>query len=86
MRYQGDTAGVFEVEGRYQLAERWAVIAFAGAGFTKADGALDTSDDIKSYGIGVRFKALKAQNVWLGVDLAEGPEESAWYIQLGHAW
>ena len=86
LRYQGDTAGVFEVEGRYTFAERWAAVAFAGAGFTDADEVLETSDDINSYGVGIRFKALRRENVWLGFDIAKGPEEYAWYIQLGHPW
>ena len=29
---------------------------------------------------------FEEQNVWLGVDLAQGPEETAYYIQVGHPW
>jgi hypothetical protein len=78
---------VVEIEGRYNISLRWAGVAFAGAGFTKsADPALDTEDDIASIGIGVRFQALREQNVWVGVDVARGPEDYAWYIQVGHPW
>lgn len=87
LRYQGDTAGVVEVEGRYQFAERWAGVAFAGTGFVDSrSGFDDTDDDIYGYGIGVRFLALKEQNIWLGLDLARGPEEDAYYIQVAHPW
>lgn len=87
LRYQGKTAGVAEIEGRYSFGERWAGIAFAGAGFANADDpALDTSDNIFSFGTGIRFQALKEQNVWVGLDIAKGPEEYAWYIQVGHPW
>jgi hypothetical protein len=87
LRFQGDTAGVIEVEGRYNLSERWAAVAFAGAGFTDTSlPALDTDNDIKAVGAGIRFKALKEQNVWVGLDIAKGPEEYAWYIQVGHPW
>ncbi len=87
LRYQAKTAGAFEVEGRYNFSERWAGIAFAGAGFTKNDEApLETTQNIKSIGAGVRFQALKEQNVWLGLDIAKGPEEYAWYIQIGQGW
>lgn len=87
LRYQAKTAGAFELEGRYNFSERWAGIAFAGAGFTKNDeDTLETTQNIKSVGAGVRFQALREQNVWLGLDIAKGPEEYAWYIQIGQGW
>ncbi len=87
LRYQAKTAGVFEVEGRYTFSERWAGIAFAGAGFTDGGQAeLDTMQNIKSVGTGVRFQVLQEQDVWVGLDIAKGPEEYAWYIQIGQGW
>ena len=87
LRYQGDTAGVFEVEGRFNISPRWAAVAFGGAGFAHSgDPDFSTSQDIKAYGAGIRFQALKNQNVWLGIDIAKGPEEYFWYIQMGHPW
>lgn len=87
LRYQGDTAGVVEVEGRFNISPRWAAVAFGGAGFAHSgDTNLETADTIKAYGAGIRFQALKSQNVWLGFDIAKGPEEYAWYIQMGHPW
>ena len=87
LRYQGETAGVAEIELRYQLAQRWAVLAFTGEGFTDERSILDeTEDEIDAYGIGFRYQLLPAQNVWVGLDLARGPEEDAYYIQLAHPW
>ena len=87
LRYQGDTAGVFEVEGRFNISQRWAAVAFGGAGFAHSgDPDFSTSQDIKAFGAGIRFQALKNQNVWLGIDIAKGPEEYFWYIQMGHPW
>jgi hypothetical protein len=87
MRYQAKTAGTVEIEGRYNFGEKWAGVAFAGAGFTNSgDPVLDTDDTINAFGVGLRFRALKEQNVWLGLDIAKGPEEYAWYIQMGHPW
>jgi hypothetical protein len=87
LRYQGETAGVFEMEGRYNISPRWAAVVFGGVGFTKTgDLGIDTEQDINAYGAGIRFQALKQQNVWLGIDVAQGPEEIAWYFQMGHAW
>jgi len=36
--------------------------------------------DINAWGIGTRFLALEEKNVWVGLDLARGPEEDAYYI------
>ena len=56
------------------------------SGVTTTGSALATTDDIHSYGAGIRLQALREQNVWVGVDIAKGPEEYAWYVQVGHAW
>jgi len=86
LRYTGESVGVFEVEGRYDFAAKWSVVAFAGFGLVDETEFSQTEDDIKTYGAGVRFQVLKEQNFWLGFDVAQGPEESAWYIQMGHPW
>ena len=87
LRYQGEMAGVAEVELRYQLAKRWAVLGFLGEGFTDERGIWDeTDDEIKAYGVGFRWLALPTKNVWVGVDAARGPEDDFFYIQLVHPW
>lgn len=87
LRFQADTAGVVEIEGRYKFADRWSGVVFAGAGFTDVKKSeLDTNESMNAYGAGFRFKALKAQNVWIGLDVAQGPEETAWYFQVGQGW
>ena len=87
LRYSGESAGVVEFELRYQFAKRWAVLGFTGEGWTDERNLADkTADEIDAYGFGVRWEALPAKNVWVGVDLARGPEEDAFYIQLVHPW
>jgi hypothetical protein len=87
LRYSGEAAGVVETELRYQFAKRWAVLGFVGKGFVNTgSGFEDTDDNIDAYGIGLRFQALKVQNIWLGLDLARGPEEDAFYVQMTHPW
>jgi hypothetical protein len=87
LRYQGQMAGVAEVELRYQLAKRWSVLGFLGEGFTDERGIWDeTDDEIKAYGVGFRWLALQTKNVWVGLDLARGPEDDFFYIQLVHPW
>ena len=57
LRYQGDTAGAIEVEARYNIAPRWAGIAFLGSGFVHSDDPLfEEPDDIYGTGFGVRYQ------------------------------
>lgn len=87
LRYQGESAGAVEVEGRYNFGNRWSAVAFGGVGFAEARFPFaDTEDDIRAFGAGIRFRALKEQNVWLELDVAKGPEDYAFYIQVGHPW
>lgn len=87
LRYQGKTAGAVEIEARRRLGERWSASIFTGAGYV--DSGFDfgeTDDDIYNYGIGLRYLALPQQDAWVGVDIARGPEDTAWYIQMGSSW
>jgi hypothetical protein len=87
LRYQSRRAGAVEVEGRVLLHPRWSVVGFAGAGATDGDrDALDTEDQIVAGGVGVRYLYLKDLGLWVGVDVATGPEGGTSYIQVGHAW
>lgn len=87
LRYQGERVAVAEVEGRYNISPRWAVIGFAGEGTVSSDvPIIDTEQRIWAYGLGGRYKIFEAQNVWVGIDIARGPEDTNWYIQVGHAW
>jgi hypothetical protein len=87
LRYQADTAGAFEIEGRYDISPRWAAVAFTGAGLIDWEPDDDEADeDIYTWGAGIRFQLFTEQNVWIGLDIARGPEESNWYIQIGHPW
>ena len=63
------------------------MLAFAGVGFVdEIDDVGAIEDDIDAWGVGGRWLALKEENVWVGIDLARGPEEDAFYIQLTHPW
>jgi len=87
MRYQNESAGAVEVEGRFKLAPKWEVLGFAGKGFPHGDiPFFENPGNIHSFGVGARFKVIEAQNVWMGLDLAKGNEDWNWYIQVGHPW
>ena len=87
LRYQGEVAGAVELEARRHLGDRWSVSLFGGVGSVKiGDEQTETSDDIRTIGIGARFLALREQDAWVGLDIARGPEDVAWYIQIGSPW
>lgn len=87
LRYQGDKVAVAEIEGRYNFTPKWALIGFAGTGAVSSNiEIIDTDQSIYSYGMGGRYRIFEAQNVWVGIDIARGPEDTNWYVQVGHPW
>jgi hypothetical protein len=87
MRFQGNQVAVAEVEARYNFNQDWAMIGFYGRGWTDVNADLGkTEEDIKAWGFGGRYRLLKDQNAWVGLDYAVGPEDNVYYVQVGHAW
>jgi len=87
LRYQGDRVVTGEIEGRYNFSPKWAMIGFAGSGKVNSDLPIfDTEQNIYSYGLGARYRIFEVQNIWVGIDIAKGPEDYNWYIQVGQAW
>jgi hypothetical protein len=87
MRYQGEETLVAELEGRYVFHPRWAAIGFAGKGWTDSDRPTQqTEDNIRAYGVGLSYAVFPDKDVWMGIDIARGPEETYWYIQVGQNW
>jgi hypothetical protein len=87
LRYQDRIAGALEAETRYRIAPRWEASLFAGLGYTSDDVPLFRNPgSIYNYGVGGRYLVFEAHKVWMGIDIARGPEEWNWYIQVGHPW
>jgi hypothetical protein len=87
LRYQQKRVGVVEMECRYNLANRWGVVGFFGTGVTDGDISIfEPKHDIYAGGIGGRFLFKQDENLWVGIDIARGPEDMYWYIQVGQAW
>ncbi len=84
-RYQNNQAFITEIEATYKLTPRWHLTGFGGAGFVADSWSNLTSDaeDVESYGTGFRYLIAKRYGFTMGVDVAWGPEESAYYIQAG---
>lgn len=86
-RYQDDHTALVEAELRWNMTPRWAVLGFAGAG--RAWGqqqAFSASPTIVNKGFGFRYLAARALGLYTGLDFAWGPEDFAFYIQVGSAW
>jgi hypothetical protein len=82
MRYQGKSVVVAETELRWDLVRRWSAVAFGGV------GAVDSRKDETPWGAGGGFRYLLASafGLRMGLDVARGPEEWAFYVIFGNGW
>ena len=87
LRYQGEKVLVTEIETRWNMNERWSLVFFGGAGRT-ADSSSDFGDSDTRWagGTGVRYLVARLLGLYTGVDIARGPEDWVFYIQVGSAW
>jgi len=86
MRYQGESVAVAETELGWNFTTRWTVLGFAGVGRTKDVGPDDSTTTVYSKGLGLRYFIARRFGMHVGFDVAKGPEDTAFYIQFGHAW
>jgi len=86
-KYQGQQVLSFETEQRYDITPRWSVVGFVGTGRT-----FSTSDFLKDEnwywagGAGFRYLIARMFKLRMGVDVARGPGQFAYYIVCGHYW
>lgn len=86
-RYQGEAVIATEVEARYAIDSRWFAVAFAGV--SRAGDSIDdlgSTDSNWAGGVGVRYLLARLLGLQVGIDVAKGPEEWAFYLQTGSAW
>jgi len=87
LRYQNESAGVLETELRWNILERWAAVGFIGVGATRGDvPVFNDESGIVAGGIGGRFFFRPQDSLWVGLDVAKGPEDYVLYVQVGQAW
>jgi hypothetical protein len=87
MRYQGKQTLLFETEQRYDLNLRWSLIGFVGTGKTYMDSRTGADRDwIWSGGAGFRYLLARVFKLRVGMDVAMGPDDFAYYIVFGHYW
>lgn len=86
MRYQGDSTAVGEIELGWKFKARWTAIGFGGVGRAEDIGSSDSSTTVYTKGVGLRYFIARRFGVHIGFDIAKGPEDTAFYLQFGHAW
>ncbi len=86
-RYQGNAVGLLELQLNWKLHTRWVFSIFGGAG-RAADrfGDLQEASSRTTRGVGFRYLVAKRYGFTMGLDLAQGPEETSLYIQAGSTW
>jgi outer membrane translocation and assembly module TamA len=86
-RYQGESVAMTEFEGRYSINPRWSVLGFAGVGRASDRGSsLGSATDRFAGGAGFRYLLARLLGLQTGIDVARGPDEWAFYLQVGSAW
>ena len=86
-KFQDNNQLTAEAEIRWNVTPRWSVLGFGGVG--KAYGHLHSfSDAPTAFGFGTGFRYLIARKlgVTMGIDVAHGPGQNAFYVQVGSAW
>jgi len=87
LRYQNEKTGVLETELRWNIVDRWALVGFVGVAATRGDTRVyEDESGIVAGGIGGRWLFRPQDKLWVGLDVAQGPEDIYTYIQVGHAW
>ena len=87
LRYQGEVTAVAEFEGRYDINSRWSINGFIGAG--QAADEFSNLGDVPTRvtkGNGFRYLIMRLLKARVGIDIARGPEETAYYLTFGSAW
>lgn len=87
LAYQGEQALEVETEVRWQLRPRYGVVGFAGVGEVRSSLAgFDRDESVTAGGAGFRYLIARRYGMHFGVDVAAGPDETAFYFVFGNAW
>jgi hypothetical protein len=87
LRYQGQLTFLAETEQYVNVYRRWGLVAFAGYGRTVSD-IKSFSEGLNAWnaGGGFRYKIARLLGLQMGIDVARGPEDWAFYVVFGTAW
>jgi hypothetical protein len=86
-QYQGQKVLQFETEQRFDIMPRWSVVGFVGTGRTYSTNKyLEDKNWYWAGGAGFRYLIARLFKLRMGVDIARGPDQFAYYIVFGHYW
>jgi hypothetical protein len=87
MRYQGNITALAETEWRWDLTKRHSLVTFGGAAKAIGEGeSFGESSWRVAGGAGWRYLIARKLKLRMGIDIARGPEEWAYYIVFGTNW
>jgi hypothetical protein len=87
MRYQGQDMVLGEAEYLWGFTPRWSLVLFGGVGYTTAiKDQGGESRTVAAGGLGFRYRLARKLPLQAGIDIARGPEDTAFYITVGSAW
>ncbi|MGS0680537.1 BamA/TamA family outer membrane protein [Shewanella sp. 125m-7] len=83
-RYQGQNVSAGEVQLMWKINPRWMLVSFVGSGLAgKSNSDMWDSEQQSAYGAGFRYTIARRYGLHMGIDLARGPEDTAWYVNVG---
>jgi hypothetical protein len=86
-KYQGQQSLQFETEQRFDIGHRWSLVGFVGTGRTYTTHEyLEDNSWYWAGGAGFRYLIARLFGLRMGVDIARGPDQFAYYIVFGHYW
>ncbi len=87
-RYRDENSWAAQIEQRWKFAERWGVVAFAGAGAVTEEIQKAFSNELLgSGGLGLRFQVSKSYQVNLALDGAVNLDgDTSLYFRIGEAF
>ena len=86
-KYQGQQVLQFETEQRFDIVPRWSVLGFVGTGRTfSTNEHLEDKTWYWAGGVGFRYLLARLFKLRMGIDIARGPDQFAYYIVFGHYW
>ncbi|MCD4664558.1 MAG: BamA/TamA family outer membrane protein [Bacteroidales bacterium] len=87
MRYQGELTALVETEQEVSFTKRWSIVGFAGIGTTyNSIEDMDRGSTAWNAGSGFRYLIARLLGLKMGVDVARGPEDWAFYVVVGSSW
>jgi hypothetical protein len=87
LRYQGELTFLAETEQYFRVYKRWGLVGFAGYG-TAVPSLEDFAKgpNVWNAGGGFRYLVARMLGLQMGIDVARGPQDWAFYIVFGSAW